>query len=105
VTASNPVSSISSSGSSPKAPTVGQRRVAIVGATGMEGGYALRHALDTPSVGTVTAIARRTLGISHSKLKEVLHRDFSDCSPLAESLSGRDAAVFCLGAYTGSVET
>jgi uncharacterized protein YbjT (DUF2867 family) len=49
------------------------------------------------------AIGRRTLGIQHPKLKEVLHRDFADCSALADALSGQDAAVFCLGAYTGAV--
>jgi uncharacterized protein YbjT (DUF2867 family) len=32
-----------------------------------------------------------------------LHRDFADCSPLADALSGQDAGVFCLGAYTGAV--
>ena len=31
-----------------------------------------------------------------------LHRDFADCSALAGALSGQDAAVFCLGAYTGA---
>ena len=51
----------------------------------------------------MTAIGRRPLGISHHKLKEVLHRDFADCSALAEVLSGQNAAVFCLGAYTGAV--
>ena len=84
-------------------PSVGQRRLVIVGATGMVGGYALRYALGDPAVGRVTAISRRTLGISHPKLKEVLHRDFADCSALAEPLSGQDASVFCLGTYTGSV--
>jgi uncharacterized protein YbjT (DUF2867 family) len=84
-------------------PSVGQRRLVIVGATGMVGGYALRYALGHPAVGRVTAISRRTLGISHPKLKEVLHRDFADCSALAEPLSGQDASVFCLGTYTGSV--
>ena len=69
----------------------------------MVGGYALRYALDHPAVGTVTAIGRKNLGISHAKLKEVLHRDFADCSALAGTLSGQDAAVFCLGAYTGAV--
>jgi uncharacterized protein YbjT (DUF2867 family) len=49
------------------------------------------------------AIGRRTLGISHPRLKEVLHKDFADCSALAEALSGQDAVVFCLGTYTGSV--
>jgi len=84
-------------------PTAGQKRLVIVGATGMVGGYALRYALENPAVGVVTAIGRRKLGVSHTKLKEVVHRDFADCSALAETLSGQDAAVFCLGTYTGSV--
>ena len=80
-----------------------QKRIAIVGATGMVGGYALRYALENPAVGRTTSIGRKKLGISHPKLNEVVHRDFADCSPLAETLSGQDAAVFCLGAYTGAV--
>jgi len=84
-------------------PAPGQKRLVIVGATGMVGGYALRFALDHPAVGRVTVIGRRKLGISHSKLKEVLHQDFADCAALADPLSGQDAAVFCLGTYTGSV--
>jgi uncharacterized protein YbjT (DUF2867 family) len=79
------------------------KRLVIVGASGMVGGYALRYALEHPAVERVTSIGRRSLGISHSKLTEVLHRDFADCSPLAETLSGQDAAVFCLGTYTGAV--
>jgi uncharacterized protein YbjT (DUF2867 family) len=84
-------------------PAAGHKRLVIVGATGMVGGYALRCALDHPAVGRVTAIGRRNLGISHPKLDEVLHRDFADCSALAGTLSGQDAAIFCLGTYTGSV--
>ena len=80
-----------------------QKRLVLVGATGMVGGYALRYALENAAVGTVTAIVRRKLGISHSKLQEVPHRDFADCSSLSRVLSGQDAAVFCLGAYTGAV--
>jgi uncharacterized protein YbjT (DUF2867 family) len=85
------------------APAPSQVRLVIVGATGMVGRYALRYALNDPAVGLVTAIGRRSLGISHPKLKEVLHRDFADCSALADALAGQDAAVFCLGAYTGAV--
>jgi uncharacterized protein YbjT (DUF2867 family) len=80
-----------------------QKRLVLVGATGMVGGYALRYALQNAAVGIVTAIARRKLGISHPKLREVLHSDFADCSSLSQALSGQDAAVFCLGAYTGAV--
>src|ERR1700730_6945060 len=79
------------------------KRLVIVGGTGMVGGYALRYALEHPAVKPVTVIGRRTLDISHPKLTEVLHRDFGDCSALAEALSGQDAAIFCLGTYTGSV--
>jgi uncharacterized protein YbjT (DUF2867 family) len=84
-------------------PTAGRRRLVLVGATGMVGGYALRCALEHPAVERVTAIGRRTLGISHAKLNEILHPNFGNCSALAESLSHHDAAIFCLGAYTGSV--
>ena len=81
----------------------GQKRLVIVGASGMVGGYALRCALGHPAAGRVTAIGRRTLGVTHPKLNEVLHRDFADCSALAPALLDQDAAIFCLGTYTGSV--
>src|SRR5580693_1521828 len=96
MTATNQVSSMNS-------PQVGQTRLVIVGATGMVGGYALRYALENPAVGRVTSIGRRKLGLSHPKLAEVLHQDFADCSSLTAALSDQDAAVFCLGAYTGTV--
>jgi uncharacterized protein YbjT (DUF2867 family) len=79
------------------------KRVVIVGASGMVGGYALRYLLEDPAVGGVTSIGRRNLGVSDPKLTEILHADFTDCSPLADELTGHDAAVFCLGAYTGAV--
>jgi uncharacterized protein YbjT (DUF2867 family) len=79
------------------------KRLVIVGATGMVGGYALRYALQQPDVEHVTSVGRRKLGISHSKLTEVLHPDFADCSALAETLTGQDGAIFCLGTYTGVV--
>jgi uncharacterized protein YbjT (DUF2867 family) len=94
---------MSASGSSMNVSTADQKHLVIVGATGMVGGYALRYALDHTAIGSVTSIGRRKLGISHPKLTEVLHQDFADCSALGETLSGQDAAVFCLGVYTGAV--
>jgi uncharacterized protein YbjT (DUF2867 family) len=85
------------------APATRQKRLVIVGATEMVGGYALRYALENSTVGSVTSIGRRKLGISHPKLNAVLHPNFADCSALVETLSGQGAAVFCLGAYTGAV--
>src|SRR6202521_6033880 len=97
MTASSQVSSITN------IATADQERLVIVGASGMVGGYALRYALENSAVAGVTAIGRRKLGISHPKLKEVLHGDFADCSALAENLAGQGAAIFCLGTYTGAV--
>ena len=74
-----------------------RRVVVIVGGTGMVGGYALRYALVHPSVGAVTVIGRRKLGISHPRLNEVLHRDFGDCSALAEALSITTRLSFASG--------
>jgi uncharacterized protein YbjT (DUF2867 family) len=82
---------------------VSQKRLVIVGASGMVGGYALRYALNNSAVERVTSIGRKKLGISHPKLKEVLHQNFADCSALADALLGQDAAVYYLGTYTGSV--
>jgi uncharacterized protein YbjT (DUF2867 family) len=73
--------------------SAGPKRLVIVGATGMVGGYCLRDALEHPGVARVTSIGRRKLGISHPKLTEVLHPDFADCSPLAEVLSDQDAEL------------
>jgi uncharacterized protein YbjT (DUF2867 family) len=84
-------------------PTADPNRLVIVGATGMVGKYALRYALENSAVRSVTSISRSKVGISHPKLTEVLHRDFADCSALAETLSGQDAVIFCLGVYTGAV--
>ena len=82
-------------------PTFGQKRLVIVGATGMVGGYAVRYALDSSAVRSVTSIGRKKLGILHPKLKEVFHQNFADCSALTDTVSGQDAAVYCLGTYTG----
>ena len=91
------------SSSSTSVPIVGQKRLVIAGASGMVGSHALRYALDSSAVESVTSIGRKKIGISHPKLKEVVHQNFADCSALTDVLSGQDAAVYCLGAYTGSV--
>src|ERR1700685_1747829 len=79
------------------------KRLVIVGATGMVGGQALRYALEHPEVECVTSIGRRKTGLSNPRLSEVLHPDFVDCSALAPVLADQDAAIFCLGTYTGVV--
>jgi hypothetical protein len=60
-------------------------------------------ALDHPAVRRATTIGRRKVGISHPKFNELIHQDFANCSELSEVLSDQHAAIFCLGAYTGTV--
>ncbi len=79
------------------------KRVIVLGATGMVGGIALRYCLARGDVSSVTAIGRRPTGVIDDKLREVAHGDFSDCLPLVDELRGVDAALFCIGAYTGAV--
>jgi uncharacterized protein YbjT (DUF2867 family) len=103
MTATNRTDPLSASESKTNAPTAGRKNLVIVGATGMVGGYALRYALDHPAVGRATTIGRRKVGISHPKLNEAIHQDFANCSALAQVLMDQQAAIFCLGAYTGAV--
>jgi len=79
------------------------KRLLVVGATGMVGGCALRICLDAPDVSEVTVIGRRSTRVQHPKLREVLHDDFSDFSAVGGGLTGHDAALYCLGVYTGAV--
>ncbi len=79
------------------------RSIVITGATGMVGGIALRLCLEDPHVGRVVTVGRRATGVEHAKLREVVHEDFTELGEIASMLEGHDAAIFCLGAYTGSV--
>jgi uncharacterized protein YbjT (DUF2867 family) len=79
------------------------KKIIIIGATGMVGGIALRLCLESPEVSKVTVIGRRSVGVEHEKLHEVIHEDFMDYTSVSESLKNQDVALFCLGVYTGTV--
>jgi len=72
-------------------------RVAIFGASGMVGQGALRECLLDPETSQVISILRAASGAPHVKLREVVHKDFLDYSPIEKELSGVDACLFCLG--------
>lgn len=69
----------------------------ITGATGMVGEGVLHECLHHPDVEAVLIINRRPLGLTHPKLKEIIHKDFHDLSAIAGELSGYNACYFCLG--------
>jgi hypothetical protein len=69
----------------------------ITGSTGMVGEGVLHECLIHPEVESVTVINRRPCGMQHPKLKEVIHKDFSDFSSIENQLSGFNAAFLCMG--------
>ena len=73
------------------------KKVIITGATGMIGKGVLMECLDHVAIGEVLVIGRNPVGIEHPKLKELIHKDFTDFSPVQVGLSGYDACFFCLG--------
>lgn len=72
-------------------------KVIVTGASGMVGEGVLLECLKDKRVSQVLVIGRRFCGHSHAKLREIIHLDFFDLSPIDKELSGYDACFFCLG--------
>jgi uncharacterized protein YbjT (DUF2867 family) len=72
-------------------------RVIITGTTGMVGEGVLHECLQHPDVEAVLVINRKTIGVAHPKLKEVLHADFYNLAAVESQLAGYNACFFCLG--------
>jgi uncharacterized protein YbjT (DUF2867 family) len=69
----------------------------ITGATGMVGEGVLLACLDHPDVEQVLVINRKPGGMSHRKLREIVHDDFFNLAPIEQQLTGFNACFFCLG--------
>jgi hypothetical protein len=72
-------------------------KVIVTGATGMLGKGVLLECLDHKDITAVLSISRRSAGISHPKLKEIIHMDFSDFSSIRDELIGYNACYACMG--------
>lgn len=69
----------------------------ILGATGMVGEGVLHECLKHPGIESVLVINRKPCGVKHEKLKEIIHKDFMDFSPIENLLTGYNACYFCMG--------
>jgi len=76
---------------------MGKIRAIITGTTGMVGEGVLIECLQSNDVEQVLIINRKPLGVTHPKLKEIIHANFQDISPIADQLKGYNACYFCLG--------
>ena len=63
----------------------------------MVGEGVLRICLNSPKVESVLVVNRKPCEISHPKLKEVIHKDFMDLTPIEDQLKGYNACYFCAG--------
>ena len=72
-------------------------RVIITGTTGMVGEGVLHECLQHPAVEAVLILNRKPLGLTHPKLREIVHPNFYDLSAIGSQLSGYNACFFCLG--------
>lgn len=72
-------------------------KVIITGATGMVGKGVLFECLQNDKVESILVINRKSVGVQHAKLKEIIHADFFDLKTVQNDLSGYDACFFCLG--------
>ncbi len=69
----------------------------ITGVTGMVGEGVLHVCLNHPEVESILVINRRPCGVTHSKLKEIIHKDFFELSKIEDQLKGYNACYFCAG--------
>ncbi len=69
----------------------------ITGVTGMVGEGVMHECLLHPDVEQVLVINRKPCGISHPKLKEIIHNNFFDLSAIEDQLKNYNACFFCLG--------
>jgi len=69
----------------------------ITGVTGMVGEGVLHECLQNDLVEQVLVLGRRPYGMTHPKLKEIVHGDLYDLSAVEEQLKGYNTCFFCLG--------
>jgi uncharacterized protein YbjT (DUF2867 family) len=69
-------------------------KIILFGATGMVGQGVLRECLRDPDVTEVSTVVRSATRQQHAKLREIVHKDFTDFSAL--QVDG-DACFWCLG--------
>ena len=63
----------------------------------MVGEGVLLECLNHPDVEQVLVINRKPGGVSHPKLREIIHTDFFSLAPIEQQLMGFNACFFCLG--------
>ena len=72
-------------------------KVILFGSTGMIGQGVLSECLNDDHVEAVLVVNRQPSGVIHPKLREIIHTNVFDLTPVSKELSGYNACLFCLG--------
>ncbi|CAG2533828.1 hypothetical protein MAR621_03874 [Maribacter dokdonensis] len=72
-------------------------KVMITGSTGMVGKGVLLECLDDKNIKEILLINRSSITIDHPKIKEVLHDNFTDFSPIQSEFENLGACFHCMG--------
>ena len=72
-------------------------KLIFLGATGMVGSGTLREALADPEIESVLSVGRRSCGVQHPKLRELILPDLFDIRSDEPELAGWDGCVWALG--------
>lgn len=78
-------------------------KVIITGSSGMVGKSVLMECLKSNDVSEVLLINRSSINIYHSKIKEVIHKDFLDFYAIREKLKGYNACFHCMGVSSNGI--
>jgi uncharacterized protein YbjT (DUF2867 family) len=69
----------------------------VFGASGMVGQGVVRECIASADVESVLLIGRSPSGVTHAKVRELVHPDLYDYAAVDRELSGYGACFFCLG--------
>ena len=63
----------------------------------MVGEGVMHECLQDDRVASILLLTRKPTGVTHPKVKEILHSNFQDISPIKDQLTNYNACFFCLG--------
>jgi len=72
-------------------------KVILTGSTGMVGKGVLLECIDDSTIEKILLINRNPIDIAHPKIKEILHKDFTNFSNIKAEFKDYDACFHCMG--------
>lgn len=79
-------------------------KVIITGSTGMVGKGVLLECLDDDRISAVLLVNRSRIDIKHPKIKEIIHKNFTDLSTIQHDLKNYNACFHCMGVSSAGMK-